>query len=320
VDNWRNGILGVVVGDALGCPVQFKSREEVRKNEVTDMRGHGTFDLPKGSWTDDSSLTLATLDAILEDGNITVSHVARNFLLWLQNGKYTPYGYAYDIGNGCYDGIMAYKATGWPMSGGTSVDNNGNGSLMRIMPACIYCATQVKDTDMAISLVQDVSKITHAHMRAQIACGIYYFIVNEIINDKDFLDDAIQTGIHKAFAYYIGEKELSYYIRIENISKFKETPESEIRSSGYVVDSLEASIWCLINTSSYKDAVLKAVNLGGDTDTIGAITGGLAGLYYGFAPIIDTKTGIPYEWVKALQNSKWIYDLCTEADRRFGAM
>lgn len=313
MSNWKNGILGVVVGDALGCPVQFESREEVRQHPVTGMRGYGTFNLPEGSWTDDSSLTLALLDAIEHDGNITIKHVADNFVKWLLNGEYTPYGYAYDIGAGCMNGIKAYMRTKWPMSGGKEEQNNGNGSLMRIMPACLYCATKVDNFNEAMELIENVSSITHAHKRARIACGIYYCIVKAILgNDGDFLVECIQQGIDKAFDYYGKEKELSYYDRIKDVATFTNTPEFQIKSSGYVVDSLEASLWCLANTSTYKYATLKAVNLGGDTDTISAIAGGLAGLYYG----IGDYNGIPTEWIAQLKRKDWILDLCEDVEMK----
>ena len=97
---WKDGVFGVVTGDALGCPVQFKDREEIAKNPVTGMRGHGTFNLPAGSWTDDSSPTLALLDSSCETGSLDLKHIMGNFVAWLNEGKYTPYGYAYEIGTG----------------------------------------------------------------------------------------------------------------------------------------------------------------------------------------------------------------------------
>ena len=112
---WKSGIMGVVIGDALGCPVQFKSREEVARNPVTGMRGFGTFNLPAGSWTDDSSLTLALLDSIRRTGAIDCKDIMDNFVQWLDDGAFTPYGYAYDIGRfgNCNDRIaFGYEKDG----------------------------------------------------------------------------------------------------------------------------------------------------------------------------------------------------------------
>ena len=137
---WKEGIFGVVVGDALGCPVQFESREEVKEHPVTGMRGYGSFNLPAGSWTDDSSLTLALLDSICRTGSMNLKHIMGNFVDWLDNGAFTPYGYSYDIGEGTMRAIKAYKHRNNPFQcGGRDEWSNGNGSLMRIMPACLYC-------------------------------------------------------------------------------------------------------------------------------------------------------------------------------------
>ena len=134
---WKNGIMGVVVGDALGCPVQFESREEVARHPVTGMRGYGTFNLPAGSWTDDSSLALALLESIKRNGGIDYTDIMDNFVKWLDDGEFTPYGYAYDIGRGTMNAIRKYKRDHKPHeAGSTTENNNGNGSLMRIMPRC----------------------------------------------------------------------------------------------------------------------------------------------------------------------------------------
>lgn len=308
---WRNAILGVVTGDALGCPVQFESRAVVRTHPVTGMRGFGTFNLPVGSWTDDSSLTLATLSSIAKQKKVDLEHIANNFVKWLNNGEYTPFGYAYDIGNGCYKGIRTYMYTKNPKSGGTEESNNGNGSLMRIMPVCLYYALNDEKVDKAVEMIENVSAITHGHKRAMIACGIYYFIVREIVKGNKPLIDLMQDGIDNAFEYYMGEKELSHYNRIKDLRKFKDTDEDYIRSSGYVVDSLEAAVWCLINSESYSEATLMAVNLGGDTDTISAIAGGVAGLYYG----IGGDKGIPLEWIESLQKEPWIIEQCDKMEQ-----
>ena len=106
---WKASILGVVVGDALGCPVQFESRETVARHPVTGMRGYGTFNLPAGSWTDDSSLTLALLESIARVGGIDPDDIMRNFVRWLDDGEFTPYGEAYDIGRGTMNAIRHYK-------------------------------------------------------------------------------------------------------------------------------------------------------------------------------------------------------------------
>ena len=313
---WKEGIFGVVTGDALGCPVQFESREEVAEHPVTGMRGHGAFNLPAGSWTDDSSLTLALLDSICETGSLDLKHIMENFVAWLDDGKFTPYGYSYDIGFGTMQAIRKYKLLRDPyLCGGSDENNNGNGSLMRIMPACLYCYAKGLDDDAAAGLVDAVGSLTHAHLRANMACVLYYFMIRTVLDDQGNLKERLQAGLERGFAFYektLGEEEeLRHYSRLRDLDAFAQAPAERIRSSGYVVDTLEAAVWSLITTDSFREALLKAVNLGKDTDTVGAITGGLAALYYGYE-------AIPPEWTAELKRKEWIEELCEKADQVVG--
>ena len=304
---WKNGIMGVVVGDALGCPVQFEDRAQVAKHPVTGMRGHGTFNLPVGSWTDDSSLTLALLDSINRLDTIDYTDIMNNFVKWLDKGEFTPYGYAYDIGWGTMQAIDRYKHLKKPLKSGSDNErNNGNGSLMRIMPACLFCIDKGLSDAEAVDIIQNVSTLTHAHIRAKIACGLYYFMAKAILTGSGSLRDRLQQGLDAGFAFYnrylVDKENLTHYLRLQDLAKFADTPADLIRSSGYVVDSLEAAVWCLITTDSFKEALLKAVNLGEDTDTVAAIAGGLAGLFYGY-------DSIPADWLEVIQKRDWIEDM-----------
>ena len=309
---WKSGIMGVVIGDALGCPVQFKSREEVARNPVTGMRGFGTFNLPAGSWTDDSSLTLALLDSIRRTGTIDCKDIMDNFVKWLDDGAFTPYGYAYDIGRGTMSAIHRYKSSHNPLkSGNIDERSNGNGSLMRIMPAVLYCIQHHLTDREAIDIIHRVGSLTHAHIRSNIACGLYYFMASAILNEEGALTNRLRIGLEKGFAFYeahlADHENLKYYDRLRDLTGFCDLPEDSIRSTGYVVDTLEAAVWSLVNTGSFADALLKAVNLGYDTDTVGAVCGGLAGLYYKF-------DAIPKDWLAVLQRRDWIESLCADAN------
>ena len=315
-DIWKEGIFGVVTGDALGCPVQFEDRETVAKHPVTGMRGEGAFNLPAGSWTDDSSLTLALLDSICETGTLDLGHIMGNFVAWLEEGKFTPYGYAYDIGFGTESAIEDYERNPDPaLCGGRKVTNNGNGSLMRIMPACLWCCAKGLDEEEAVPLIDAVGSLTHAHLRANVACGLYWFMVREVLNGQGGLAERLQAGLDRGFAYYEktleSQEEPEHYSRLKDLGAFAQVPAEEIRSSGYVVDTLEAVVWSLITTGSFREALLKAVNLGHDTDTVGAIAGGLAALYYGFEEI-------PPEWIAELKRKEWIGELCERAGKKVG--
>ncbi len=305
---WKDGVMGVVTGDALGCPVQFETRAEVATHPVAGMRGYGTFNLPAGSWTDDSSLTLALLESLKRTDAVDLNDIMENFVQWLDNGEFTPYGYSFDIGGGTMSAVCRYMRQKDPLKcGGNDEWNNGNGSLMRILPACLFAYAKKMNDDEAIQTVHQVSSLTHAHIRANIACGLYYFMVKAILDGEGGLQDRLQAGLTYGFAYYertlSGHENLRYYDRLRDLKQFAQLPVDKIRSSGYVVDTLEAAVWSLITTDSFEAALLKAVNLGEDTDTVGAVAGGLGGLFYGYQ-------GIPAQWVNALQKKEWIESLC----------
>lgn len=306
---WRDGILGVVTGDALGCPVQFMQREDLKLSPVETMEGHGTFDMPEGTWTDDSSLTLALLASLKEKKKIDLPDIMARFADWLMNGAYTPFGESFDIGNGTMNAVMSYVHGGAPeTAGGTGERNNGNGSLMRILPACIFCVEQQAagmPDEEAVQTIHAVSALTHGHLRAKIGCGLYYFLVRAVMNGTGDLGERLQKGIGDGFAYYRRPEtlaELSHYGRLRDLKAFSLLPEEEIRSSGYVVHTLEAAVWCLLQERDYAGTLLRAVNLADDADTVGAVCGGLAGLFYG-------ADGIPEEWLSVLQRKDWLEEM-----------
>ena len=235
-----------------------------------------------------------------------------NFVKWLDDGAFTPYGYAYDIGGATMSAICKYKRNHDPFKcGGTFENDNGNGSLMRIMPAVLYCIDHALPPADAIDIIHKVGSLTHAHIRSNIACGLYYFMASAILNEGGALTNRLQIGLDKGFAFYAAyladHEDLGYYDRLRDLESFAAMPEDSIRSTGYVVDTLEAAVWSLVNTDSFADALLKAVNLGYDTDTVGAVCGGLAGLYYGY-------DAIPEDWLAALQRHDWIESLCADAN------
>lgn len=312
---WLDGIMGVVTGDALGLPVQFLNRKELMENPLKDMIGYGTFHLPAGSWSDDGSMTLATLASIIYHKDICCEDIMERFLDWYIDGDYTPYGNAFDEGNTCVSAIFHYrKNRDAATCGVTGEYANGNGALMRILPACILGYEKVKNgqwtEERAVSLIHDVSALTHNHLRSKIACGIYYFMVRSILDNEGTLIEKLQAGMDDALVFYRGnpdnEEQLGYYRRLVDLKQFEMTNEADILSSGYVVDTIEAAVWSLLNTDDFAACMLKAANLGDDTDTVAAIAGGLAGLHYGYK-------GIPEEWLCKIQRREWIEELCKEA-------
>lgn len=192
--------MGVIIGDALGCPVQFRGREEIAEHPVNEMRGHGTYDMPARTWTDDGSMTLATMDSIRECHGINPENIMYRFACWLTKGDYTPFGESFDIGNGTFTSITKYlKHPNISICGGSSERDNGNGSLMRILPVCLFCVEQqaagVMTDEEAIRNIHLISGLTHNHMRAKIACGLYYFMTRAILQGKGTLKERLQRGI-----------------------------------------------------------------------------------------------------------------------------
>ena len=277
-----DAIMGLVVGDALGVPVEFKKRGTF---EVKDMIGYGTYNQPPGTWSDDSSLTLATVESIGRLGKIDPGDIMENFFLWLGRGMFTPYGEVFDVGNGTRKAITRYAEGVNPLKcGGKSKMNNGNGALMRILPLALF-PSSYKD-------VNEVSGLTHAHEISQKACRLYVGVAKMLLKGHSVADATNYGGV------WSGE--------FSRIPKLDRLQRDEIRSSGYVVDTLEAALWCLMHTGSYRECVLTAVNLGEDTDTVAAVAGGLAGIVYGYGGI----KGIPHDWIKQIAQKNWISELC----------
>lgn len=308
----KSGIWGVIVGDSLGVPYEFIERSILDLNPAIDMMGYGTYNLPSGSWSDDSSLTLATLDSLTHGLNYV--DMMQKFSNWLYNNEYTPYDEVFDVGNTTNIAISNFPSLGPLECGGCSERDNGNGSLMRILPIAyfiFYNDSEFNETD-TYELVHNVSSLTHRHRRSMMACGIYIKIAIEILKSKTqnlnlSLEYLINKGIADSYNYYKNQNDFNCEIdnfnnifSLETINKSRD----EIRGSGYVLNSLESSVWCLLNTNSYKDAVLKAVNLGEDTDTTAAIAGGLAGLFYGY-------DDIPKDWLNQIAKFDYINDLIT---------
>lgn len=306
----KSVIFGVVAADALGVPVEFLSREELDVDPVTGMRGYGTYHMPKGSWSDDTSMTLCALDSLAK-GNMDLDDIMTNFGKWKYSGAYTPTGVLFDIGNACRTAIDNYFVRYMDIyhCGLDSEMSNGNGSLMRITPFVLYSMSVFSnDFNKLMEIVTAGSSITHAHIISVTACRLYSSILAAIIECPD--KSSIKEGIDE-FRKWNPDIEPNCFCRVD-CDILKNLERDEIKSSGYVVDTLEAALWCLLTTESYKECVLKAVNLGEDTDTVAAVAGGLAGALYG----IDN---IPAEWLEVLLKKDFIEELCQNAYSNWAA-
>ncbi|MGQ9643784.1 MAG: ADP-ribosylglycohydrolase family protein [Ignavibacterium sp.] len=297
----KSVLFGVAVGDALGVPVEFKSRQTIKQNPVIDMIGYGTYNLPPGTWSDDSSLTFCLAEALTKDFDLNT--IGQNFVKWYQENYWTPHGHVFDIGIVTRQAIIRLAKGEKPeLAGGFEESDNGNGSLMRILPLLFYLLD--KPISERYDITKKVSSITHGHIRSVIACFYYLEFAKQIIEGKDKFEiyRNLQTEVLNYFTTLtINQTEIALFDRLLK-SDIHKLNENQIQSSGYVLHTLEASIWCLLTTDNYKEAVLKAVNLGNDTDTTGAVTGGLEGLLYG----IDN---IPTNWIKQIARNDEIENL-----------
>lgn len=293
----KNVIYGVAIGDALGMPHQFKPRNSFMTHPVTNMTGFGAFNLPAGTWSDDTSMTLAALDS-LNDG-LNYPKMMENFVRWIENGAYTPTGYAFDIGKGTQDAISAFQKGTPPLSSGsTDETNNGNGALMRLTPIALYLAVSPHSESSTFEIIRNFTRLTHGHSRSIVASGILTNIMLQVINHpKRPILENLTNGINQARRYYdrkpVYQAELHYFSRLFNLAQLSDMSQSSIKSSGYVVDTLESVCWCLLTEPNSSKCLLKAVNLGDDTDTIASILGGLLSM--------NTQTNFPIDWQRQLQ-------------------
>jgi len=297
----KSAFLGLAVGDALGVPVEFKSREWLKLRPVTEMQEYGTHNQKAGTWSDDSSLTFCLADSF--DKGYDLQKIADNFVAWNSKAYWTAYNQVFDIGNTTYVAIKNLENGISPeKSGATEINSNGNGSLMRILPLAFYLKN--KTLDERFEIIKQVSSLTHAHYYSIVSCFIYveYAILLINGNDKFLSYQKMQNIVNNYFDKINLDLEIRLIFNRILKNKIWEYNENIIQSSGFVIHSLEASLWCLLKYNNYSETVLAAVNLGLDTDTTATITGGLAGLTYG-------KENIPEKWLNVLARKNDIENL-----------
>jgi ADP-ribosyl-[dinitrogen reductase] hydrolase len=293
-------ILGSAVGDALGVPVEFSRREARRRDPVVDMRGQGTHNQPAGTWSDDTSLALCLIESLTEAG-LDHRHQASRFVAWLRQGLWTPHGEVFDIGNATREAIFRLDAGVKPLEAGLAGEFHcGNGSLMRIAPLGLYLA--LADADERVEAAMQCSRLTHGHPRCQLACAMFTEVIAALVQERG-IEQAVADG-QAALLPLLDSRfpgEAGAFARLRSPS-LADLDEREISSSGYVIHTLEASLWCALRANSFRDGVLAAVNLGDDTDTTGAVTGTLLGMRFGIEQI-------PLEWIGALAKISDVHGL-----------
>ena len=306
----RAALLGLAVGDALGVPVEFQSRAARRLDPVVHMRAYGTHHQPAGTWSDDASLTFCLAQA-LADG-FTLGKAAEYSRLWYYGNLWRPHGSVFDIGITTREALSRLQADDdLILAGGTDEWSNGNGALMRILPLAFY---QVDAPLQArFQLIRDVSAITHGHIRSAVACFLYLEMARHLragLAPATAYAKMRQQAPGQLYELNIPAHEADKFERILS-GRLPDVAVTAIDSGGYVMHTLGAALWCLLRHETYAETVLAAVNLGDDTDTTGAVTGGLAGLYYG-------EAAIPPEWLAVLARRADMEELATRAARGEG--
>jgi ADP-ribosyl-[dinitrogen reductase] hydrolase len=276
------------------------------------MIGYGSWNQPPGTWSDDSSLTFCTAESLLD--GYDAEKMLTLFVRWYKEGYWGAHHKLFDIGQTTRLSIARFIKNGFSnMNGEFDVDSNGNGSLMRILPMAFYLI-KIQDIDTRYNVIKEVSSLTHAHFRSVLSCFIYVEFAIHLINGNKPQDayNSMQKTVNDFVAKMeFNQKEVELFDRILKMN-IAIVDVDFIRSSGYVLSTLEASLWCVLKSTTYVESTLKAVNLGGDTDTTGTVTGGIAAIAYG----IDD---IPDRWLTTLARKEDIINLASQLESKLNS-
>lgn len=312
-----NALLGVTIGDALGVPFEFRTRHEMKGNPAAkEMIGYGTYNQPPGTWSDDSSLTLCLAESLVKGYDLI--DIADKFIAWKNESYWTARGNVFDIGITTSRAISRLQM----MSDRDKIGqirrlkyqgdeyDNGNGSLMRIIPLLFFI--KGKTIQEQFQIIWDVSALTHRHIRAAMCCLIYLKLAEHLLNGKSKVI-AYETMRHEILHFWkemdFAEREQKHFVRLIQ-NDIREVRHEDLKSGGYVMESIEASIWCFLQKEDYASVVFEAINLGHDTDTTAAIAGGLAGLFYG-------AENIPEYWIASLARMEDIIELGNQLNDKY---
>ena len=290
-DRARGCLLGLAVGDAVGTAVEFKARDSF--SDLTDMVGGGPFNLAPGQWTDDTTMALCLAESLIAEGSIDQIDLMERFQRWVEQGENSVTGACFDVGVTTRAAIARFAAGGSAAAGSVDGATAGNASLVRLSPLAIFA---VGDRESAEFMAIKQSRTTHGAKECLDACKLFVSILIDALTGAD-ANAAVRPRVMS----------LSPKLLFINAGEWREKSRAEILSSGYVVHTLEAAVWAVGTTDNFRDAVLKAANLGDDADSVAAVAGQLAGAVYG-------ASAIPAEWLAKLAWREKIEGL---ADRLF---
>jgi ADP-ribosyl-[dinitrogen reductase] hydrolase len=274
LDRYRGSLLGLACGDALGTTLEFKSPGTFKP--VTDIVGGGPFRLKPGEWTDDTSMALCLMESLIEVKGFDPGDQMARYLRWYRKGHLSSTGRCFDIGNTTREALVRFERTGEPYSGSADKYSAGNGTIMRLAPVPLFFAS---DPEKAIVKSGESSRTTHGNILCVDACRYFGALIVGAVSDAS--KDELLSEMNSPATGYWDRYPLVPEIAAIAMGSFKRRNPPAIRGTGYVVQSLEAALWAFYRSSSFEEGCLKAVNLGDDADTTGAVYGQLAGAFYG---------------------------------------
>ena len=304
----KAALFGLAVGDALGVPVEFMSRQEVRMVNLVDMIGCDTpvpFEsrwgdiIPAGAWSDDTSMTIATMASFIsQGGQIDYDDIMLQFLNWWENKAYCSIAFPFGLGGTVSKALCNFKAD-FPVTecGPKGELDNGNGALMRILPFSLFCIFKGRDMGQTVEIIKTASAITHGHPISQLGCLIFTVFLKELLSAQS-VKDAWNTARTVDYSRYFDGDTLDAYKMLLS-EDFYKADDNCIGETGYVVDCLMTAVYSMLHGTCYEDTVLSAINLGYDTDTNAAVTGALAGVFYG----VDN---IPSRWLRVVKKKEML--------------
>ena len=275
----RGCLLGLAAGDAVGTSVEFKPRGSFEP--VTGINGGGPFELEPGEWTDETSMALCLATSLLVRDGFDAKDQMKRYCKWRDTGYMSSTGECIDIGMTVNNALAKFAKSGMPFSGSTRPNSAGNACIARLAPVPMF---YYRDRDAVTEHSADSSRTTHGAPECIDACRYLGLVIHRALSNaskEDVLAKAPSDLLSSANIQAIAD------------GGYQGKTDAEIRGSAYVVESLEAALWCFWTTDSYKDAILTAANLGDDADTTAAICGQLAGAFYG-------ANNMPPEWLDAL--------------------
>ena len=283
LDKYKGSMVGLAVGDALGSTLEFMEKDDLEEGYVhSEIIGKGKLNLAKGEWTDDTSMALCLAQSLIEQKGFDANDQMEKYTKWYENGYMSPNSKCVDIGMGTLRALGTYKRTQDPYSF-NDTESLGNGSIMRLAPVTLYFHP---DLNAALNYAEESSKPTHPGDLCLQSCRALSLIIFKAIEGES--KDSI-LNIENPEEFGITDFEIINLLK----GGYKEKAEDEINNSGFVLTTLEAALWCFYHTDDFESALIKAVNLCGDADTIGAVCGQIAGAYYGY-------NAIPERWLESI--------------------